>query len=831
VSATRAGQRSTGSWAARWACLGLAWVLIGVIAALDTLAERDYVDMVSGSGTVSTEVLPLQRSSPYQDTYTWTRYALALQEGAGWRLRHTDIDNAPTGRDVHWNSAFAHLVAGAGRIRHAFTREPLQTATEQSLAWINLPLFMFVVCGFSAWIARRVGVAAAILIAVGMIGHRSFYEGFSPNYVDHHGLLTAATFGVVLGALFMGAGWRASAVDTVPLFPRSRGEQRTAAIVSALCGAVGLWISAASVVPIIALVGLSGAVAGIWLGKRHAIGEGVVFDGDTWRLWGRVGFAASLFFYLLEYAPNHLGLRLEVNNPLFALAWLGGGEVVASVVQWHTDGRIDGRFSRGWRVGLASALVLAPPIAVLLLGPRVFAPLDPRVRQMHANIEEFLSLPALIRATSPEMLWRFAIGFVLAIPVLLVFRRRGNERIVLTFASLVVIASVGLACWQVRWWLTASGPELCLLLVASTLELGLRAQRVRWALVATLGAAFIEQAAARVQLTRASVANRAISIGDALESTYRDAAVAIRGAHPDGPVTLLASPNASTGIGYFGRFRTLASLYWENIDGVEAAAGIFSAPSDDEALRLMQAHGVTDIALVTSDYLPTYLELARSASGADKLQGTFGYRLIHSREFPRWLKPIAYRPRADLPIDARPILFEVVPDQSPFDAAWYTATAELAARNPGFADDEFRRAVSLRSSAERGGLYLAAAQTSYQWDDHALALRLLDTAETISRVPSVEANIVWILATSRDDRVRNAPLALRRAEALVAKGSPDQTELDVWAAALAANGRFAEADTVAERAFAMAQTAGDRAGAARSQARISMYRSGRPWIQ
>ncbi len=829
------------SRAVRWGCLGLAWVLIGVFAALDTLAERDYVDMLGASGTLPTDVLPLHRSSPYEDTYTWTRYALALQEdsGAGWRLRHTDIDNAPTGRDVHWNSAFAHLIAGAGRIRQSFTREPLETATEQSLAWINLPLFMFVVCGFSAWIARRVGVAAAILIALGMIGHRSFYEGFSPNYVDHHGLLTAATFGVVLGALFMGAGWRASGDEPVPLLPKSRGEQRTAAIVSALCGAVGLWISAASVVPIIAFVGLSGAVVGVWLGKRQTIRGGLVFDGDAWRLWGRVGFAASLLLYLLEYAPSHLGLRLEVNNPLFALAWLGGGELVASVVQrrndGRNDGRIDGRFSLGWRVGLASAFVLAPATVVLVLGPRVFAPLDPRVRQMHAGIEEFLSLPALIRATSPEIAWRFAIGFVLAIPVLLVFRRRGNERILITFASLVVIASVGLACWQVRWWLTASGPELCLLLVASTLELGggRWTQRVRWAAVVLLGAAFIEQASARVQLTRVSVANRAISIGDALETTYRDAAVAIRGAHPDGPVTLLASPNASTTIGYFGRFRTLASLYWENIDGVEAAARIFSAPSDDEALRLIQAHGVTDIALVTSDYLPTYLELARSGSATDELQGTFGYRLMHAREYPRWLKPIAYRPRADLPLDARPLLFEVVPNQTPFDAAWYTAVAELAARNPGIADAEFRQAVSLRAPAQRGGLLETAARTSYQWDDHALALRLLDTAETISRLPSVEASIVWILATSRDDRVRNAPLALRRAEALVAKRSPppDETGLDVWAAALAANGRFAEAVTVAERELAMAQTAGDRDGAARVQARISTYRSGRPWIQ
>src|SRR5262249_28296593 len=142
-------------------------------------------------------------------------------------------------------------------------------------------------------------------------------------------------------------------------------------------------------------------------------------------------------------------------------------------------------------------------------------PLDPRVIRMHANIEEFLSLSAFLRATSAEMVWRFAIGFILTLPALLVFRRRGNGRILLAFVASVAVASVGLACWQVRWWLTASGPQLVLLLAACSLVFSAWTARARWVAVLVISAVFVEQAAARVQLTRTNVANRAVSSADA----------------------------------------------------------------------------------------------------------------------------------------------------------------------------------------------------------------------------------------------------------------------------------------------------------------------------
>src|SRR5512133_3588971 len=114
----------------------------------------------------------------------------------------------------------------------------------------------------------------------------------------------------------MGAGWwqtngASGAASLLPMDPRSA---RRAAIASALCGAIGMWISAASVLPAIAITGVSGLAMTVWRGNS-ATRCGARFDPATWRLWGRVGAAASAIFYLLEYAPAHLGIRLEVNHP------------------------------------------------------------------------------------------------------------------------------------------------------------------------------------------------------------------------------------------------------------------------------------------------------------------------------------------------------------------------------------------------------------------------------------------------------------------------------------------------------------------------------------
>lgn len=810
----------------RWLILVCTWVLLACLATMDTRAVRDYVAMLDDSGTLPPDSLPLKRSLPteYSDAHTWVRYALAVQEGAPWQVRSTDIDNAPAGREVHWSSAFVHLVATAGRVQRAFSGEPLPTATENALAWFNLPLFLAVVIAFSAWVTARAGTPAGVLTALAMGGYRWFYDGFAPNYVDHHGLATAACFGVALGAVFMGAGWRRSPALDRSLLPSSRESARAAALVSAVAGGLGLWLSAASVIPTIGAVGVAGLLAGMWLGPRAAH-NGLEFDGSIWRLWGRVGASVAIVGYLVEYAPHHFGMHLEVNHPLYALAWLGGAELVASGVEW----RLSGIRVPIWRLTLAAIAVAAPVVVIAIWRSAVFAPLDPSIAQFHSGIEEFYSVSAFLRARGGDAAWRFAGGFLLLVPAGLAARSAQRDRLLLVFISAVVLPLVALACWEVRWWLMASGPQLCLLVVALGSVAAGRG-RVHWTVSLVLGALFVEQFAARVHAWRSNVHDGAVAPADALQPMYRDAAAVIHASQPGGKVVLLASPNASTAIGYFGRFPTLASLYWENVDGMKAAAAIFSATNDDSARALIQARGVTHVAVVSAnDFVRQYLELDRPGASPSELSRTFGDRLLRGARV-RWLRPLPFRPRFPDPRD-RALLFQVDPNQTDFEADWNTGIADAARGASSDAEEAFRSAVARAAPARSAELYQSAGMAAYQWHDHALAVRLLRASVSAHASASAAANLAWILATSTDDQVRNGPEALAIAESLARDSGNDPTALDILGAALAASGRFAEAAATAQRMLGRAQAVGDAAGAARAERRLQVYRSGRPWRQ
>jgi tetratricopeptide (TPR) repeat protein len=811
-----------------WLILAVVWTAVTCAVVTESLAMRGYIGMLDDSGTLPAETLPLRSIVPadYADAYTWTRLALGVN-GAPGRVRETRIDNYPDGREVHWSSAYLNLIAAAGRARASLLHEPVEAATERMRVWFNLPIFIGVVVLFSAVTASRFGVGSGILVSFGMLGFPWFYDGFAPSYLDHHGILTACTMGVVLGAFLMGGGWVQGDESKRSLLPSSHDQARFGALLSAISGAIGLWIGAASVIPTIAVVGLSGALAGVWLGREN-LAAGAKYDASLWRLWSRVGAAGSIIAYALEYAPRHMGFRLEVNHPLYALAWLGGGELVALIVDW----RINERKPDWWRVVAAGIVLLAPAIVVVAAGSRVFIPLDPRMERVHSQIKEFFSIRRLIHESGAWILPRFVLGFALVTPAFLLLRRFTN-RYLIGFLSIVAVLAVMMACWQVRWWLMASGPELCLALATVLVLAPPSRSRRHWLAIGALSAVFAQQTVARIRLIQANVSNGAVGYSDALQPVYRDAAVAIRKSYPEQPVVLLASPNASTAIGYFGRFQTLGSLYWENGPGLEAAARIFSAATDSEAFRLLAARRVTHLVVSNLDNaLADYLQLERPGSSLGDLASTFGYRLLQNDSTPRWLRAIPFHPRFPSEDSTSVVLlFEFAPEQSAFEAKWNAGLADVARGQSAHALEHFSKAIDQTDARRRSELFENAATVAYRSRAHGLALALLDSAASSSGKVSVAANIAWILATSYDDRVRDGGEALRRARTLYGKASSDPTVLDALAAALAENGRFGEALAVCQRMSSIAAASGDAGGQRRAEERMAAYAAHRPWRQ
>jgi len=818
----------------RWLLLLAAWVLIAALAGWHTQVMRDYIAGLAGLGRAGAEQsTPLTRPCPgsFSDSHTWVRYALAAQEGSPWPLRHTDTDNANQGREVHWSSAVVQAVAWAGRIQQRWSGETLPRATEQALAWINLPLLLACIIGFSAWVAARTGAAGGVLLAFGMIGHYSFYDGFYPNYVDHHGLLNAAGLGVALGGMLMGAGWWRKSGGRPQLLPDSPGSARRAAIVSGLCGAFGLWISAASTIPVIAIVGLTGLGSSLWLGRRVRA-EGAEFDPAVWQWWGRAGAAGALVAYAIEYAPGHLSLRLEANHPFHAAAWWGAGELIARFAD-AARGRPADRTALFKLIAPVLAL-LAVPLTILLAGDRAFILRDPFVADLRHMVAEGMSFRAASQLNGWEYEQRYLINFVLVAAGIGVALFNRRDRIVSVYVTAVATCFLLLSCWEIRWWLTAGGPILCLVL-ALVATLGLKlGQGGRWALA--LGAGVILLPGGAIHGARAVqtlVRTHTADPLDLMEPLYRDIAAAIRSSQPTGPITLLASPNTSTGVGYYGRFATVGTLYWENTAGLKAAAAIYGAESDATARELLRARGVTHLALVSNGNFETeFFRLLRPNAPIAELEQTFAHRLLGPGDLPRWLKPLPYRPPVTIQLPGLSVLLlQVVPEQAEFEALWQQACAQIAMGAVEQGGARFQRAIALAAPDQRARLYRAAADFAGAQAALGPAIGFYRTALTMNPDPRAAAELAWLLATTGDAALRNGREALNLAQAAAAVAGNDLIVLNALAGALAENQRFAEAAEVANRAIGLARATGDARVADMLQVRLAHYRAGRPWRQ
>jgi len=175
-------QLSNESYRTRWLILVTAWSFAALLLILQAQLMRDYLQVVGqlglrGAATAST---PLKEGFPSfaADAQTWVRHALALSEGDQLQLRWTTIDNAPFGREVHWNSAWAWCIVGAGHVYQLFTGVPFANAVEKSTIWLTPITLMVLIVILSSWATRRAGVIAGVVIVAAMCCNDRIYEGF-----------------------------------------------------------------------------------------------------------------------------------------------------------------------------------------------------------------------------------------------------------------------------------------------------------------------------------------------------------------------------------------------------------------------------------------------------------------------------------------------------------------------------------------------------------------------------------------------------------------------------------------------------------------------------
>jgi hypothetical protein len=799
------------------------WGVCVLLILMHAQAVRAYIGLfdqvgLRGAGEAAT---PQQHVIPsrYADTQTWVRHALAGHDADTARVRFTRTDNAPDGREVHWASPLAWLIRLGDRA----------DGFERGLIGFNAYLLPVLMVLLSGWAAARAGAGAGVLVALAMLGHTRFYEAFAPANVDHHGLLAASVLGLCLGLGFMGGGWWKPNLGGTftTLLPSEVGRARRAAFASATWGAFGLWISAASVLPAIAIAGLAGLLIARW-GGAAARRDAARFDPGAWRLWGRAGAGLSLLFYLVEYAPDHLGLRLEVNHPLYAVGWWGGAEIVAF---------LGARFAEGGRVlpGAIRALalpvlaVLAVPATMFIGGEEVFVLRDPFIADLRHFVIEGNSLPAAAQTLGFAAIAYPLASCLLLVPAFALARRaRGEGTVLIGFPLVVAVGFIALGFWEVRWWLVGSATQIVLLLAV------IAGTRRRWTWVIAVSVLLLLPASVqRILSAQAAVRDGIVDQRDILQPLYRDIAATLRASQPEGDIVLLTNPNASVGIGYYGGFQTLGTLYWENAPGLKAAAAILCARTDAEAERLVRQRGLTHVALLSAASFHTeYFTLLHPGAPLTGLKETFGHRLATGQAEVSWLQPIPYRKPADLALAPTTVaLFRVDFTQTEPERLFQTAVARVAAGDIPAGEKALAALAEITPADSQPGLYEVIAADFYHFGADIAAARAFQRVLAFGPNPSVTTTLAWILATTSDNTLRDGHAALALVQPIAQMEPDDPTVLSTLAAALAEAGRPADAIAPAVRALEAARAAGDTAALPLLQQRLDTYRANRPWRQ
>jgi hypothetical protein len=639
-------------------------------AALNAVSSVRTAEAAIDSRTVSPEAKLRSTVPPAQslDARWWIIYTERQLEEGRLRVRRNLQDNFPVGREVHWSSLPLWVLSAISIAVSLFSGHPAPQCVQDAALFFG-PLTLapsLLLLGWLAWRVFTPAVTGFFLLAFSVSPF--VYQVFRPGEVDHHGIVLTFLLAGFLALLVAGKIHEDGA---------QRRSAKSSGVAARWVWAAGafhgaaLWISASSTIPLLFGCGL-GALAAVLVVRPGLIAPAL------WQTWGWSGCLASIVFYLIEYFPRHMGWRLEVNHPLWSLAWLAGALLLSQVLSALAGQKVSWSLPLAAKALVALALALLPVVLVARFPAQTFVVSDPFLLDLHRRfISEFQSLPAslaenglfpgLLQASLLPVLSLCLVG------IMLTNRSRLTDfaKTSVFFLAPPVMVIQALALWQNRWGITAIGLWALLAAVCLSAVLPLfRVPRVSAIIVTSLASALLLTSPLAVWLglgQQASLAEQMPKSGIPAILARDLAHRLVQASGHDVPV-VLSAPTTSTDLAYFGGIKVLGTLYWENRDGLVRAAQIFAEPSPDKVKDMLLESGVNFILVPTwEDFVAPYAELLGRDAGEEK---PFIGRLTGGEAPPVWLRPLHYPVAEGFDIGPDQVrLYRFIPTQTPAQAA------------------------------------------------------------------------------------------------------------------------------------------------------------------
>ena len=599
------------------------------------------------------------------ESYGWIAQTQLMLHKGDWRVRHIDYENAPSGREEHASSPYRWWLGLLAWIDHLISGRPLGLSVERAALFADPLLHLLFLAIVIVFVARQFGVWSGALFSLGGVTLYPFAAAFLPGVPDDYSLTLVCAFGSV-GLLLAGTRHRLAAGAAAGAEDARRRAGRWF-LCAGIAGGLGLWINVASQWPVLAGIGLGAMLAaGI---RRSATTQDAAGDSTPahWRTWALGGAATVLGGYLIEYSPADLGdLQLRVVHPLYGLCWLGAGELLARTEAWGRRTEQKWTFRDLLQIMLVAAGLAVVPVVMWRTGnPGVFA-VDLRMFRLTKLPDAILSpsFPLwLSRDGLTATVWATLAPLILLLPAGWLMLRRATAtpfRVSLALALGPVLVVLGLACLRIRTWQMVDGTMLALLCAATAAIGGTsKAALPRWLWAAAVVLVLVPGAILLLPPMK-SAASNVLTVPEVEGLVERDFAHWLaRHIGAANPGVVLAPPNVTNTLYYYGGLRGLGTLAWENKDGLSVALRIAISTSTEEAHALVRRRGVTHIIVPSWD---TFFEDYTASAAVQP--GELFLTSLHRWRQPSWLRPIPYQLPTIAGFEAHSVMvFEVVDEQ------------------------------------------------------------------------------------------------------------------------------------------------------------------------